>query len=231
MDVILIPGYWLNAKSWDEVVPAIEAAGHTVHPLTLPGLESVDTDRSQIALGDQVDAVVAAIDAAASPVALVGHSGGGPIAYDAAGARVDRVAAIVYVDSFPAAVGAAVGEDYPVEGDSVPFPDWSQHDPEDVADLDDAQRARLLALAVPEPAGVTSTPHGPSDDRRRAIPTTILSTSRPSSEYEQWLEHPMFSELTALEHLAWVDIPGASHWPQLTRPREIGEAIVAAIDA
>ena len=32
MDVILIPGLWLNASSWDAVVPAIERAGHRARP-------------------------------------------------------------------------------------------------------------------------------------------------------------------------------------------------------
>ena len=85
MDVILVPGFWLGANSWDEVVPVIEAAGHRPRALTLPGLDSADTDRSQIGLSDHVDAVVAAIDEADAPVALVGHSGGGPIAYGAGG--------------------------------------------------------------------------------------------------------------------------------------------------
>ena len=33
-----IPGLWLDASSWDDVDPALEAAGHTVHPLTMPGV-------------------------------------------------------------------------------------------------------------------------------------------------------------------------------------------------
>ncbi|MFD2792079.1 hypothetical protein ACFS27_00815 [Promicromonospora vindobonensis] len=44
-------------------MPPLEAAGHTVRALTLPGLESVDDGRSAVHLSDHVDAVVAAIDA------------------------------------------------------------------------------------------------------------------------------------------------------------------------
>ena len=36
MDVIIIPGFWLNAASWAGIVPALEAAGHRVRALTLP---------------------------------------------------------------------------------------------------------------------------------------------------------------------------------------------------
>ena len=60
MDIILVPGFWLDASSWAEVTPPLVTAGHRVHPLTLPGLESVDTPRADIGLRDHVDAVVAA---------------------------------------------------------------------------------------------------------------------------------------------------------------------------
>jgi hypothetical protein len=58
MDIILIPGFWLDGLSWDEVVPALERAGHRTHALTLPGMEPKDADRSKIGLRDHVDAVV-----------------------------------------------------------------------------------------------------------------------------------------------------------------------------
>lgn len=62
MDVILIPGFWLDSSSWDRVTPALEESGHRVSALTLPGLESRDTDRRGIKLRDHVDAVIAAVD-------------------------------------------------------------------------------------------------------------------------------------------------------------------------
>src|SRR6266568_547448 len=52
MDVILIPGFWFNAASWEGVVPALEAAGHRVRALTLPGLASIDDDRAGVGLAD-----------------------------------------------------------------------------------------------------------------------------------------------------------------------------------
>src|SRR6266498_1721829 len=114
MDIILIPGFWLDASSWNEVAPVLEQAGHRVRPLTLPGLESRDAHRSGIRLRDHVEAVVAAVDEADGPVVLVGHSGGGAIAYAAADARPDRVARVVYVDSGPLADGGAINDELPV---------------------------------------------------------------------------------------------------------------------
>src|SRR6187399_463288 len=99
MDIILIPGFWLDGSSWDEVAEPLRTAGHHVQALTLPGLESRDANRSTINLDDHIRAVVNAIDASDSPVVLVGHSGGGPIAWGAVDQRSDRVARAIYVDS------------------------------------------------------------------------------------------------------------------------------------
>ena len=88
MDIILVPGFWLDASSWEEVTPPLVAAGHQVHPLTLPGLESADAPRAGIGLRTHIDAVVAKIDTFDAPVVLVGHSGGGAIIHGAVDARV-----------------------------------------------------------------------------------------------------------------------------------------------
>src|SRR5262245_41991227 len=79
--IILVPGFWLGGWAWDEVVGALRADGHEVTALTLPGLESIDADRSSITLYDHVEAIVDAIDAAGSPVVLAVHSGSGAAGY------------------------------------------------------------------------------------------------------------------------------------------------------
>ena len=228
MDVILAPGFWLRGDSWDEVVPIVEAAGHRAHLLTRPGFADGD-DPASVTLADQVAAVVAEIDRHEAPVVLVGHSGGGPMVYGAAEQRLDRVARIVYVDTWPLPNGMPNNDELPVIDGAVPLPDWSVFDEADVRDLDEAGRARLAALTVPEPASSARSPQAlAGDERRRGIPTTLIASSRTEAEYREWSESPFFAELAALEHVTWVELP-TGHWPQLTRPRELGEAIVAAI--
>src|SRR5690349_8641554 len=104
---VLVPGFWLDASSWDEVVPLLEAAGHDVTALTLPGTQSRDADRSLVTLGHHVDAVVGAIDAAGGPVVLVGSSFAGTLVTIASEERADQVALAVYVDALPKAVTAS----------------------------------------------------------------------------------------------------------------------------
>jgi len=100
--IVLVPGFWLGAWAWDEVVEALRADGHDVTALTLPGLESADADRSKVTFADHVDAICAAVEAAGKPAVLAVHSGAGATGYAASDRVPERIAAMVYVDSGPA---------------------------------------------------------------------------------------------------------------------------------
>lgn len=103
MEVILVPGLWLTASSWDPVLPALREAGHTPVPLTLPGVGGTAAETADITMDDWVAAVAAEIDRHEGPVGFVGHSGGGNVVRGAAAARPDRVARVVFVDTVPPA--------------------------------------------------------------------------------------------------------------------------------
>jgi pimeloyl-ACP methyl ester carboxylesterase len=231
MDLILIPGFWLDGASWDEVTPALERAGHRVRALTLPGLESSDADRSGIGLRDHVAAVVAAIDDTGGAVVLVGHSGGGAIAYAAADARPDRVARVVYVDAGPLGEGQAINNELPVVDDEIPLPDWTEFSEDDLRDLGDDLRAAFRARAVPEPASVAYDAQVLTGERRHDVPATIISCEFPSEQLREWIAqgHPYVAELASTHRIDYVDLP-TGHWPQFTKPAELARAIVAAID-
>ena len=62
--IVLVPGFWLGAWAWDDVAAILRSSGHDVTALTLPGLESVATDRSSVTFADHVDAICAAVEAA-----------------------------------------------------------------------------------------------------------------------------------------------------------------------
>src|SRR6266508_2025791 len=173
MDIILIPGLWLDGSSWEKVVPVLEQAGH----------------RSKITRRDHVDAVVAAIDSldpADGKVVLVGHSAGGALAHAAVDARPDRVARVVYVGGFPLAEGEGDPGGYPAGNGEVPLPDWSAFEDADLADLDDKGRVEFRERAIPSPERV-------------------------------------------IRDLEYVDL-ATGHWPQFTRPEELGRVILASID-
>jgi pimeloyl-ACP methyl ester carboxylesterase len=232
MDIILIPGFWLDASSWDEVAPALRQAGHRVQALTLPGMESKDADRSEITLRDHIDAVVAVIDAtgpADAKVVLVGHSGGGAIAHAAADARPGRVARVIYVDSLPLGEGGLINDELPVENGEVPLPDWSLFEKEDLVDLDGDLRAAFRARAIPTPVHVTSDRQHLSDERRYDVPATVIACEFSGAQLREWMaqDHPGLRELAKVRDVGYVDLP-TGHWPQFTKPGELGQAIVAS---
>ena len=234
MDIILIPGLWLDGSSWDEVVPALEKAGHRTHPLTLPGMESKDADRSEITLRDHVNAVVEVIDSfdpADGKVVLVGHSGGGAIAHAAVDARPERIARVVYVDSGPLGEGGLINDELPVENGEVPLPDWSLFEAEDLVDLDPELRAAFRERAIPSPVHVTSDRQHLTDERRYDVPVTVIACEFSSAMIRKWMEaeHPAVRELGKIRDVGYIDLP-TGHWPQFTRPAELGQAILASID-
>lgn len=233
MQIVLIPGFWLDASAWGDVLPALEEAGHQVHPLTLPGMESVDADRSGIGLRDHVDAAVGAVDAldpADGPVVLVGHSGGGAVAYAVADARPDRVSRVVYVDSGPLGPGDAINDQLPEVDGEVPLPDWSLFDDESLVDLDDDLRAAFRARAVPTPLGVTRDRQQLGDERRYEVPATVICCEMSSETIKGLIaqEHPYVRELARVRRVDYLDLP-TSHWPMFTRPKELGQALVEAV--
>lgn len=230
MDIILVPGFWLDASSWEQVTPPLVAAGHRVHPLTLPGLESPDASRAGIGLRTHIDAVVAKIDSFEAPVVLVGHSGGGAIVHGAVDARPERVARAIYVDSGPLGEGGVINDELPEVGDDVPLPPWELFDDEDLTDLSEEMRASFRARAIPQPRGVAQDPQHLTDERRYDVPATVIACEFPSSLLSQMIEsgHPYVAELGRVRDVEYVDLP-TGHWPQFTRPAELGAAILAAV--
>lgn len=230
MDVILIPGFWLDASSWERVTPVLAESGHRLHPVTLPGLESAAADRSGIGLADHIGAVVDLIDRLDGPVVLVGHSGGGSIAHGAVDVRPDRVAKVIYVDAGPPADGDVINDQLPVVDGEVPLPDWSEFMPEDLVDLDDALRAEFRARAIPEPLGVTRDPIRLTDPRRYDVPVAVIASEFPSAVLREAIAagQPWVGELAQIRDVEYLDLP-TGHWPQFTKPVQLGQAIASVL--
>lgn len=234
MDIILVPGLWLDASSWDAVTPALVDAGHTVRPLTMPGVGASASQSADIGIADWVDAVVDEIDARPDPVVLIGHSGGGNVVYAAAGARPDRVARLIFLDTFPPTEGGAISE-FPVVDGVIPFPGWEFFDDMDVSDLDDEARARLTPAMASVPARVPTDPIALGDEARRRIPATMITNTVRESDIAEIIEAgPAWAgELRSVDRLDIVDVrhddeqPG--HWPQFTKPERVTSAILDVV--
>jgi pimeloyl-ACP methyl ester carboxylesterase len=231
MDIILVPGFWLDASSWDGVTPALEGAGHTVHALTLPGLDSADAVRAGIGLRTHIDAVIRKLDSLEGKVFLVGHSGGGAVIHAVVDARPDRIARAIYVDSGPLGEGGVINDELPAEGDEIPLPPWEAFEDADLVDLDQDLRAAFRSRAIPQPKGVAFEQQHLHDLRRYEVPATVIACEFPSSMLNEMMDagHPFTEELARLQHVDFIDLP-TGHWPQFTKPAELANAILSAVE-
>lgn len=229
MDIILIPGLWLDASSWDDVTPALEQAGHRVHPLTMPGLDEPAAVSSDIGIAEWIAAAVAVVDSIAGDVVVVGHSGGGNVAWGVADARADRLRRVIFVDTVPPPPGNGISEFEVVDG-VVPFPGWDFFPDEDVHDLDDATRARTAPLTHSVPARVPTDAISLSNPARYGVPATLLMGGLDQPTFEGMIDEwgPYADEFHAIEDAEVVRI-GSAHWPQFSVPERLGELLNEAI--
>ena len=220
--IVLVPGFWLGAWAWDDVVASLRADGHDATALTLPGLESADDDRSKITFADHVDAICDAVTAAGDPVVLAVHSGAGAPGYAATDRVPERIAHMVYVDTGPAKGPLDPG----FEDVELPLaPTWEELG-EDLTGISDQQLETFRARAIPEPGGVLREAHEFANDARRDIPSTMICTAFTSEQYKAAAEegHAFIAGLPELRNVTWVDLP-TSHWPMWSRPQELAQII------
>src|SRR5918996_92447 len=219
--IILVPGFWLGAWAWDDVVSALRADGHDVRAITLPGLESADADRSTVTLSDHVDAICEATTAAGTPVVLAVHSGAGVPGYAASDRIPEQIAAMVYVDSGPAT--GALDPDF--DGVEKPLPRWEELD-ENLDGMSDEQLETFRQRAVPEPGAALREGPELTNDRRLDVPSTVVCTSITSDQIKAAVEegYVWIGGLAELRDVAYVDLP-TSHWPMWSRPQELAAVI------
>ena len=221
--IILVPGFWLGAWAWDEVVASLRAEGHDVTALTLPGLESVETDRSTITMSDHVDAICDAVRAAGAPVVLAVHSGTGAAGYGASDKVPELIAAMVYVDSAPAK--GAMDPDF--GGAELPLPSREELEAgENLDGLTEEQLETFRRRAVPQPAASMREAAELRNDARLDVSSTVICTGAPSDQVKAWAEegYAWLAGLPELRDVTWVDLP-TSHWPMWSRPQELAEII------
>lgn len=221
--IVLVPGFWLGAWAWDEVAERLESDGHEVTAVTLPGLESVDTDRSSITFADHVAAIVDAVESAGRPAVLAVHSGAGAPGHEAVDRVPGSIAAMVYVDT-----GAATGPGNPdFDGVEWPLPPADELAAEENLDgLTEEQLARFRERAIPQPGAALR--EGPTlgNAARLDVPTTVICTGFSSDEYRAAVEegYPFLAGLADLHDLTYVDLP-TSHWPMWSRPADLADLL------
>jgi pimeloyl-ACP methyl ester carboxylesterase len=227
MDFLLIAGLWLDGSAWDPVAPHLRALGHQPVPLWLPGQGTPPTTAT---LADQHAAVVAAVDAAAGSVVVVGHSAACTLAWMAADARPGKVARVVMIGGFPSGAGELYASFFEVSDGVMPFPGWGPFDGPDSADLDAEQRRRIASAAIDVPEAVVKGVVELRDERRFDVPVTLICPEFSPAQAREWIDGGEVPELSKAHHVEYADID-SGHWPMFTRPAELARLLAAAAHA
>lgn len=229
--VVLVPGFWLGAWAWDDVVTHLRDQGVAALAITLPGLEPDHPDRGSVRLADHVAAIEQALGLApqGARTVLVAHSGAAVPATVALDRHVDEVDHVVWVDTAPVVDGYAIDPD--VEGNEHALE--AQYDEEleqgSMAGLSEEQLATFRERAVPQPASTLRETVSLTDDRRLDVPGTVVCTAFSAAAYRSYAEQGMPFLQGVLQHrrLELVDLP-TGHWPMWSRPAELAGIIARA---
>ncbi|HEX5417622.1 MAG TPA: alpha/beta hydrolase [Chloroflexota bacterium] len=239
---VLVPGFWLGGWAWSEVSDTLRAAGHRVYPVTLTGLgERVHLGGPQVNLDTHTADVANLLRYEdLREVVLVGHSYAGNVITMVADQVPERIARLVYVDTWPLPDGvsqfdANSPEDQKAqqelvatkgEGWRLPMPSWEDLNwGNELRGLGEAERRHMRERAVDQPFNTTTQPVRLTNPARDALPKTVIWCSMGPAEVQGWMAaHPtFFSELTKP---GWqvIEFP-TGHWPMFSRPRELAELL------
>ncbi len=224
MDLILVAGLWLPSSVWAEVADELAALGHRPLPLALPG---VDDGSASATLADQVEAVVAAVDAADRPV-VVAHSAAATLAWLAADRRPEGVAQVQLVGGFPAGDGERYADLFEPAGGLMAFPGWEPFEGPDSADLDATARQRVDGMTLPVPEGVSRGVVRYQDERRFTVPVVLVCPEFGPDEARQWILDGDAPELARARDVTFVDVD-SGHWPMVTVPARFARVVAQAL--
>lgn len=225
MDVILVPGLWLDASSWQDVCERVSAAGHRTHPLTLRGLDSRSADRRGSMLADHVAEVVAAIDRCPGPVVLVGHAESCGLVHAAVNRRPGRVAHAVHVGGLPSADGAHVLSGFTVDARGTTTNTAGYR-------AVDATLASLHRRMSENASHVLDQVQRLTDPRRFDVPVTIVATEFTADDVRRWAAAGIdpARELPLIRDVTIVDLP-SGRWPQIERPDDLARIVLGVVPA
>jgi pimeloyl-ACP methyl ester carboxylesterase len=97
---VLVHGAMGGAWTWEPLIPQLEAAGHRVTAIDLPGAGSDTTPVEDVTLDAYAERVSAVLAEDPEPAILVGHSMGGVVITQAAARSRAHIALLVYVAAF-----------------------------------------------------------------------------------------------------------------------------------
>jgi pimeloyl-ACP methyl ester carboxylesterase len=233
--LVLVHGAFVGAWIWKRLIEPLEAAGHIVETLDLPGSGDDRAPVADVSLDAYVDRVCAQLRKRAEPAVLVPNSMGGLVSTQAAARCPERVEAIVYVAGFvpqdgqslidltrlPEGADDEIQANMVVEGDPPVawMPGEASHGAQ-YADCEDEVAAWAIERQRPNPVAPfeaqASLPEGALDGIPRGYVLCTRDRSIPPA-----LQRRMVAE-NGIDDVIELD---SDHSPMLSHPAELAEAV------
>lgn len=229
MNYVLVHGAWHGAWCWDKVVALLEAEGHDVAAIDLPGHGGDATPLAGLTQAEYGRRVADAVEAAGEPVVLAGHSMGGMAITQAAEYLPDRIAALVYVCAFLPGPGGSLLTLADGDTEARVLPNLEVDEAAGVCKVADAavvecfyeecdpeDAATASARLTPESLAAFATPVAISEERAGSVRRIYVECSRDhaisiAKQREMWAARPC-------ERVESID---TDHSPFLSRPEEL----------
>jgi pimeloyl-ACP methyl ester carboxylesterase len=235
---VLVGGAWLPGSAWDAVADDLRGRGHTVNPVTLPGIGERRTEATTATnLDTYIDDVVSLIERAdLQDVVLVGHSYSGIVVSGVARQVAPRLAAVVFVDSAPFEDGEAyvdvLGPDerqaterlVREHGDGwlLPPPALSAFGAS-TAGLDETAQTALRAAMSPQPWATWTQPLRVAGPGAGAGTYRRVAIACDDMRQLVALGIPRMTALTR-EPWEWIEL-ATGHWPMVSAPGDLADAL------
>lgn len=225
---VLVPGAWLGAWCWKDVVPALEKAGHAAYPVTLTGMgERVHLASKDVGMETAIQDVLNVVRYnELDEFVLVGHSFAGKVAAAVADRVPDRVRKVIYLDAFrpdrvttPQAGFDPSGEFGPVPAGGLGIPLTEAIVGRIGKDVQGAHLRRMMALGTPWLVKLAKDPITLSKNYERVKEAYVFCT----------LSGDPVDEIIAGK---WGKLEGpykvmeTGHWPMITKPAELAKDLI-----
>ena len=149
--VVLVHGAFSNGQVWGYVAGKLQAAGHPVVTVDLPGRAGAPMAPDQVSLELYRDTVVQALNGVSGPAILVGHSFGGIVIAAAAEQAPEKIKTLVFVAAYLPHDGDSLVSMAQQDPDAKIGPHLQINKEQGVAVVEYSARAELFANDGPAP--------------------------------------------------------------------------------
>ena len=228
---VLVHGAWLGGWAWKKVVPLLEEKGHETRAVTLTGMgERVHLASRDVGIETAIQDILNVIRYDdLEDFVLVGHSFAGKVVAAAADRVPEKVKMLLYLDAFrPKKVRGPQGAFNPSEYNPPPG-SWTIPFTEEILDaigkdVKGPDRKWMLSKATPWPMKHSSEPVILSKNFDSVKSAYIFCTGGgdPVDEILKGKWGKLDGPYKVIE---------SGHWPMITKPDELADAIFSLLSA